>query len=480
MTSSKQDSLNNPKDNLLRWLFNVALFSLIPFIFFLFKTVPCSDDFFYHNYAQGKTLTEFLVDHYNTWTGRYFSNFLMAVSPFTLTSNLDVYPWMTVSIFILFAVSSYFFFYQIILFFPTKQPGLKSLYISTIVIGLFFHKMPRVSDTFYWYPGSSAHLIALSFCLICIGLLLTRGTSKKISLASNMTRTFLISLLSFFICGSNETIAMQWIFILFFIFGFFRFHYRKWEWTLIFPLSISIFGFLIMFFAPGTAIRAAALKTHPSVLLTLVKPWGLLIETSIRYLSLNLIILCFWLAPYSVKFNNSIPLLNSNKKIKILLSFFCIGTLVLTFVPSVWTMGGLPPRRVLNNSYFFFLVFMPFLIVLWAKEIHFWHSWQEKLDNILGLKWQKAVIAIGFFLTFNNFTAWNDVFHYSSFLKSWQHRLELIHQNKKMDLAVPELNYFPETFYYEDITTDPADYRNTNYIQFFDLKSIVIDSSLPK
>jgi hypothetical protein len=43
---------------------------------------------------------------------------------------------------------------------------------------------------------------------------------------------------------------------------------------------------LILYFAPGNAVRGKELHGGHDILLLLVKPWGLIIETTVRYLSL--------------------------------------------------------------------------------------------------------------------------------------------------------------------------------------------------
>lgn len=474
---------NNNSIN-FRNIFISSLLGVLPFLLFGIFTIPSADDIFYHNYAKDKSTLEFLVHHYNTWTGRYFSNLMMAINPYTLTSSESLYPLMTYAVQTLFVFALFFFVKNIIQVFIrlTTKPSFEFTFakenlnkicsfIVLVWLALFFHKMPRPTDSLYWFAGSSSHLIAMSFTLISVGLYLK---SFILSKWSQVNAYLFIALLTIGICGSNETLMLQWIFIMFFGFVFEKAILNRYNFKILIPFVISIFSFLVVFVAPGNKIRAANLHGGHDILLLLSKPWGLVGETTVRYLSVNLILLLFWSLPLFKQINLALPEYLKEKKPRRLFYLFWLGLFSLTFVPSVWTMGGLPPRRVLNNTYLMILLLSFFIILQNAHTWAFLFKGKEKFDKYFPLKAQKIVFLLGFIFLFNSFFAWKDLVFTPKYLSSLSERKKVVLDpvNQETDVILPPFEYFPATYFYEDITTAPQDYRNLVFAEFYKLKSV--------
>lgn len=418
-----------------------------------------------------------MVNHYTTWTGRYFSNLLMATNPYTLTSNEHFYPPMLFSIFAFFIGSLFFVLQTLTSYFSNQAP--KWAWICTVVLtALFFHKMPRTSDSLYWFAGASSHLFPFSLALICIGLyfknLNSHGLQK--SVAIRFFSIALIGIFSFLISGSNETLAIQWLFTLLFVVFYKKIIQDRWDSSLFLPLGFAIVGFVILYFAPGNAVRAKELKGGHDILLLLLKPWGLIVETTVRYLSVSLFAAILFFYPVFKRLNSLVPDFLKKKTSLMLLVLFGLGLFALTFVPSVWTMGGLPPRRVLNNTYLQFLLYGTFLLVLYADKLVFLDRWSRNFSA----RQIKSVFAIGLLFFFNNFYAWKDLFNLPTFLESMKKRELLVQSGTKADVIVEPLSYFPSTFFYEDITAKTDDYRNVVFSEFYNLKSVRLSKSYPE
>jgi hypothetical protein len=475
--------------SIFSFMLSSSLLAILPFLCLSAFTIPSADDIFYHNYGLNKSLLEFLIHHYNTWTGRYFSNLLMAINPYSLTSQLSYYPLMTYGVQILFFLASFLFLKVLIIslslnlvdpLVTTKTAKVEKIKLRTLTrliyllwIALFFHKMPRPTDSLYWFAGSSSHLVAMSFCLFASGLYLS---SFKQNYLVQMFYYFLISLLTICICGSNETLMLQWIFLIFFAFIYERVVLNRLNLKLIFPFLISIICFAIVFLAPGNKIRAENLQGGHDLLLLVFKPLGLIVETCVRYLSVNLVILLFWSLPFLSRIFILIPAFLKEKRSIYLFVSLWFGFFFLTFVPSVWTMGGLPPRRVLNNTYLIILFLSFFILLLkinsWTFLFRFKHSW----DKYFPMKLQKIAFLVSFLLLFNHYEAWKDLIHIPRFLSSLNERNELVLQSKGQDLVLKPFSYFPTTFFYEDITTDPTNYRNVVFAEFYKLKSVKLST----
>lgn len=494
--------------SLVEFIYGASLISLLPFVVFFFVTIPCSDDIFYHNFAQERTTWGFLMEHYMTWTGRYFSNLMMAINPYTLTSKAGVYPLMMVSLFFVFTASLYYLIKAVFkILNPYQSSGAyateasynapikkAAFFAMTIFTALFLHKMPRTTDSLYWFAGASSHLLPMSLILCAVGLYFSRlnflVTAPSLSLTKELAssaaatsarspyfyQTILsiiaISLISFIVSGSNETLAIQWIFTLMFGLFYKKIIFKRWDWTLFLPLLVALSGFAILYFAPGNAIRAKELKGGHDIILLLFKPWGLIAETSVRYLSLSLLVALVCFFPIFKKLNQNLPLFLKESRSRVLLALFGLGLFALTFVPSVWTMGGLPPRRVLNNMYLIFLLYGSFLLIVSAHTLNRVDLWIEFLSKRLSTRQWKFIFLVGLVFFFNNFYAWKDLFNLPSFLNSVQQRDRLVASARNTDLVIEPLAYFPTTFFYEDITVKTDDYRNIVFSEFYKLKTV--------
>lgn len=480
----KRKSKQQSDKGIFQFISWVSLLGITPFFVFIFFTQPCADDIFYHNYGLTKTTWEFLNHHYNTWTGRYFSNLMMAINPYSLTSDPKFYPVMTFIVVSLFLSCSFFFLWTTLKILNFKISVKEKLAVWLILLALFFHTMPRPADSLYWFAGSSSHLIALSFALLSLSLYFKSFTQ---SIPIQWLNYVAITVLSFCIAGSNETIMLQWIFILTFI-CFYEFYIlKKVNFKILVPLTVTLIGFGIVFLAPGNKIRAQALNGGHDIVLLLFKPLGLIVETSIRYLSLNLIIVLFGVLPFLKRNYILIPDFLKSKSSSYLFFIFWLGLFFLTFVPSVWTMGGLPPRRVLNNTFFMILLLSALILLLQSQNWEWLYKLKTKWDQFFPQKIQKITFLLSYLFLFNHQQAWKDLINTPTYLSSQKERSNLIAiaqtkamnpssaqdtRDQRQDLILPPLRYFPSTYFYEDIRTDANDYRNLVFAEFYKLKSV--------
>jgi len=133
-------------------------------------------------------------------------------------------------------------------------------------------------------------------------------------------------------------------------------------------------------------------------------------------------------------------------------------------------MGGLPPRRVLNNTYLFFLLYGTFLIILFADKLDFLKRWSDRFSG----KKLNILFAISLLILFNNFYAWKDLVNLPKYVESEKKRQVIVSSGQGKDVIITPLAYFPTTFYYEDVMIKPDDYRNIVFAKFYNLKSVVL------
>lgn len=348
------------------------------------------------------------------------------------------------------------------------SPSALAFFLTFIVTALFFHKMPRTTDTFYWFAGTSSHLLPI--CLILISAALYLRGLKLLNGSMRPVSVIIVTIVSFIVSGSNETLAVQWIFTLAFVILYQKAINERWEKVLFAPLTFAIVGFVILYFAPGNAVRAKELKGGHDILLLLVKPWGLVAETTIRYISFSLLAALIAVFPKLKDAQENLSEKIKSKNSVWLLNLFGLGLFLLTFVPSVWTMGGLPPRRVLNNTYLLFLLYGTFLIILSAHKMKFLERWSSRFS---GSK-LNIVFGVSLIVFFNNFYAWKDLINLPKYTESVRKRDVIVTSGQGKDVILTPLAYFPTTFFYEDITVKTDDYRNIVFAEFYKLKSVAL------
>ena len=149
--------------------------------------------------------------------------------------------------------------------------------------------------------------------------------------------------------------------------------------------------------------------------------------------------------------------------------------------PAWWAMGVVPPLRAVNTIYFLFLLSSYAAIAALTLYV---------IQNRLGSKWALSSTARGIVvsaasLIFIYFLLENDKFvaavddlkknarTYDQYLIERYKIVKESLDNEMLAVTVPRYEYsYPHSIYFDDITDDPEDWRNTCYADYFGLENI--------
>ncbi|MBF0511653.1 MAG: hypothetical protein HQL13_04905, partial [Candidatus Omnitrophica bacterium] len=182
-----------------KWLYGlVFLFSvglvLFPFIALCFFVHPCADDFEFSKW------TNFFVQnlhYYTQWSGRYFSTFVLSLSPVHWHSFFGYKVWSAA--FILFFAGSLYVFTKkwVQAFVALDFVVIHIIYIGALLLA--FDSAPSLVEGFYWASSAVTYLFSSALFFLFLTHLIVVFHEKKYQTA------FLLPLLLFCIIGGNES-----------------------------------------------------------------------------------------------------------------------------------------------------------------------------------------------------------------------------------------------------------------------------------
>lgn len=238
----------------------ICIASLIPFFVVSIYSRPCVDDFTYSapnyhlinsgNWNIFDLLTSAInidINKYQTWQGLYTSAFVLSLQPGIFGEQYYFIGFILLSILIYICL---FKFVKTIkhYFLSETYP---SWLIALVVYTILFQGMPNICQGLYWFNGAWNYTPFFFLDLVIISSIIEIFKSNE-----NKKRNInivLASILSFLVSGGNHITSVLNIMILF-IACVYAIAFKKNKKVFI-PFAVSLVGFAIMYFAPGTAIR---------------------------------------------------------------------------------------------------------------------------------------------------------------------------------------------------------------------------------
>lgn len=445
---------------------------LVPYVYIGFYSHPSADDF---SYAYKSTLQSFwanMLGEYNTWNGRYFSNIFLLNNPIHF-NRFDWYSYSSLLL-LLGTVVGWMFL--------LRKAGCSerkyTLPASFILLLLYLHQMPVLSEGIYWYTG------AMTYQLSCILLLFFAGQflvllKEELSFTRRIFTQTSLLFLTICIIGCNETSLSAMV-----LFSFFlvlkRKHFSSVNRRFVVLLLLVTLGCsLFVYFAPGNRIRSAYFTDTHQVLFSLQYTF---IQTA-RFLF-------YWVS--------SIPLLAASllfllyfdtilrlfPKTQLLFSLtyweligLLLGVLFVGLFPAYWSTGMLGQLRTPNVSYFLFLP-------LWLGLLGHWRM-KDCRFLFVPKKWQIITIfslmlgGLGF--SENGWTIVSDSFsgRITSFDRQMKNRYDLL--KKSTDVVyLPTIHNPPKSLFVLGITHDPTNWLNEVYAKYFGKPGLKIYQKVEK
>ncbi len=244
------------------------LISIIPLVYVSFYSRPSADDYGYsinlYRYISSgnfnifgliKKAIEVDIHFYNNWQGLYTSAFLLAFQP-----SIFGEKYYCVGAILLLIISFLCVLYFIKTVFKILKIERYYIFLSILIFVFLYQQLPNLTEGLYWFNGAWNYMPFFFLSLVNMGLCL-----KYLFIKNRKKYIVLSCLLSFVISGGNHVTSFMNILLLMVIVGYGIYKEKK---AVILPLLFAIVGFILMYIAPGTAIRQAHFS-NPSIIETL-------------------------------------------------------------------------------------------------------------------------------------------------------------------------------------------------------------------
>ena len=144
------------------WLL-LGLVSIAPFLIISYYNQPSVDDFYFTVKSQSIGALNAQIEWYLTWTGRYFSTFILSINPLVY-NNLMLYKTIPVLLIVGLWLSLSLLVQAIFINIKTKH----LFFISTSIMTLFFFQMPSISQGVYWLAGAVTYQLGNILFVFCL------------------------------------------------------------------------------------------------------------------------------------------------------------------------------------------------------------------------------------------------------------------------------------------------------------------------
>ena len=433
-----------------------GVLAILPFFLISTFNHPSADDFCFYIKSRDLGFWDAQWDWYNNWTGRYFSTFVLSIKSI-MSGSFFWYKIVPIGLLLTFGWSIYYL--CSLLFTSLKTNNL--LIITFCFFVVYIIQMPSVAQGFYWMPGSITYLLSNILTVVFLGFIvqLFKTTKSRYVLLSIVTLCFII--------GCNETTMLLVDVLVAIIFIYRFFDTKKIDLSMLILLIFAIAFSMIVIWSPGNVVRTSHLPPNKHQFFESVFDSILAVKKYMLHWS-ELIIL-FTLIFYNYfdeKIDVNLSKIFNVNPIVVFIVVFSIP--FIGFFPGYWSLGGQPPLRTINTIYFFFLLgFIYFTFVL------FYYLKQRQYKFIQFSRWVNYLLLILLFSHLfqnNNIkTAYSDLFSGKAYRYDLElkRRYDMIKQSTKDTLYIQKLKYKPATIYFDDITSNPEDWRNKCYDSYF-------------
>lgn len=451
----------------------LLLAALIPYLAIAFFSLPMADDWGMAHMVRAKGFWGAHHHWYQVDGGRYVG--MGATSLYALITNLSpslywIAPWLMIFgsffsfYFLLFAVGSQFF--------SRRTLGWGFLGLTLIYIA----RIPNIAEGYYWLMGSTCYTLGNILVLFMAGFLILHH--RTASFRRRIIYTILSLICAAAAVGVNEILMLLMLICLiaYILFLFIRKHSNRHDVLIVF--MITAICSVIVITAPGNAVRGSFYPDRHQFLFSLssslswtfgfVKNW----TCDALILSSTLLLL-----PFITRVSHHISIPVKSRKWLFLFPVFWLGLIVLSFFPGFWALGGPPPERAWNLTYFVFILGWYTCVVIYTLLL----LPDTKPDTIIPRHVRVAATILFLIALFGfptTYTAFKDlIFHARPYHREVSERIETSKQkaeeNQDFVIIRPLVNrpstLFSRIFEFKD---DPEYWVNANWGEYWGLKVI--------
>lgn len=399
-----------------------------------FNTPNLVDDFCFAWVSKEYGVLAGAYYYYMGWSGRYFGNVMMHLTPLFFSSSFT-FSGLNTYLLLSFGFITNLYLVRRVTDLPFRSTRLWSSVFLIQAAALY--SISGMYQWFYWFSGiyyyASLQLVLLFFVVYFF---------EKAS----WLRTSVLSILLFCLMGSSE-ISML-------LFSGVFWGYQVWIWRFKGPinkelyvyLAIWLIGFLLVMLAPGNQVRAVTnvpLADGIQILVSNIK------ELIKQFFSSPFMWACFlW-----VLFVLELPKRYVRMSIMdmLVLTFLFIVSIIVSFIPLSFALGEVHiPERIISLFLLYILMFVCF-IVLQLKSV--WGGLHLNRISVLVL----VFIGLGIYKSknFNLLSQEISSGAAEAYTLEYRARFEQIRNSKSDSVVVAPLKNHSALFFTEDLSQDP-------------------------
>ncbi|MCM1185948.1 MAG: DUF6056 family protein [Lachnoclostridium sp.] len=428
------------------------------------------------------------ISFYKSWQGVYSSAFIWPLTPSIVGEKW--YPLCTyiimAAIFVLLLVSVKI----ICMIVGTDNPKIKHvsielpLFITTYIVLC----MPSAVEGLFWYNGA-VHYIPFTLLTICNAIIVFWLYQKSFFQSHRTGYRWLVAIsviISFVISGGNQTSSFANILILIMLLCYF---FPKRNYVAIYPLVSAIAGFVVMYVAPGTAIRQSVLQKS-TILETIYRAGFQTMDAVLLWLDFNYVIFLLICTPFLWSIVKGISC-----RVTVHELFFVFVAMIVVisgmFSAPYYSMSSCGPDRLINAVWIVFIFFSLVqytLALAYLKQHCFEHMAKYYNENRIKLQkiWTIVFVA-GCLLIFGNpgfdkvatgRVCADELFDGTAkvYAQEMDSRIQAYRNTDTDEVCVPPLSDRARScvLNFIDLSTDPDYYYNSAAAQYYSKSSIYV------
>jgi hypothetical protein len=329
-------------------------------------------------------------------------------------------------------------------------------------------------QAFYWHSGAITYHTGL-IAFICF-LAWMPWISDPTPDAGKLVRTSALCLLAAYAVGSNETLMLL---VTGCVFAAVALHFMLHKTLLRVSapvLIVTAISDAIVILAPGNSVRGARFAEKNDLFgalthaITQAVDFGLTWAGSLSLWAASVLIFLA-LPPIIEQRGYTAYPRNRVQVARWLIPIAGIGAIIAMFFVTWYVTGHAPTYRTVNSIYGVYLL-------TWFGTLTAWicyatTSTARNDPRSASLLWLvKAALLIGLVNSANFHDAVRSLLMAPRYAGEWNDRYiqaRLARQNNQKHLIVAPINTMPKTIFFEDLTTDPGDWRNLCFAEYMGL-----------
>ena len=462
---------------------------LVPMLVVARYNVPCADDYHYgastyHTWQATHSLAavlraagEKVAERYANWQGTYSAIFLMALQPAVFGNGFyALVPFLTLG---MLAAGTCFFCLSLF----AKLLGAsrwQALVLALVWLDIDTQLLPSAVQGFYWYNGAIFYTFFFGVQLFYFGLLaryLAMGHASRRRSAAFLTG------LCLFLGGGNLVTAFGTLLVLVCVLCLLAImKSRQWR-ALLLPLAFLLAGFLVNVCAPGNSVRQQSMGDPlpaPLAVLRAVQEAVLQFDKNLTLpilLALVFMLPVLWNAAANAHLSFRWPLL---------FFVFTFGLYAAQFCPTWYALKQAGPARLLDiifYSAFFWMAVNLFYFLGWLQR----RLWAENGAVPQG-RYTIGFVAVTAALLAVSCFAMRDMLNFTSiqalnalrtgqaqqYHAEFEARVEILEDTTQPDAVLQPYSVRPRVLYFDDATSDAADWRNGAIAYYYGKHSVIV------